>query len=68
MEFERNVMTVRELAAALHISTTTVHAALQHRRLRGFKIGGRGDWRIEAKAVNEWIAAGCPTAKLETTR
>lgn len=47
------IMTPRQLADYLLISEMTVKRAMKSGKLKAFKAGR--DWRIERKAVPEWV-------------
>lgn len=50
--------TVREAANALRVSSDTVYGLLWKGQLKGFRVGlGRGAWRIEQKAIDDYIKA-----------
>lgn len=59
-------MTVREIARAQNISTTTVYRALRAGLLKGHRIGQRGDWRVVEEDLTRWLAEGAPTQKEQT--
>lgn len=50
------LLTVRQVAEVLNCHINTVKRMLADGRLQGVKIGR--DWRIERRALREWIAAG----------
>ena len=49
------VVTVTQLAKHLQASNQTILRALKAGKLKGFKVAR--DWRIEKKAVLQWINA-----------
>jgi excisionase family DNA binding protein len=46
------IMTVKEVSAYLHLSTSTVYRALKHGQLPAFKIGS--DWRFNVETIDRW--------------
>ncbi|HEX9038170.1 MAG TPA: hypothetical protein VF808_14390 [Ktedonobacterales bacterium] len=57
-------LTPKEVAARERVTVEMVKKALKNRRLIGYQIGERHDWRIRESAYRAWVAAGAPTAKL----
>lgn len=49
------VYTVKDVSRILQCSTKTVLTDLQRGALAGFKIGGRGHWRIRAEDLAVYI-------------
>ena len=50
-----DVVTVTQLASYLQASNQTILRALKSGKLKGFKVAR--DWRIEKKAVLQWVNA-----------
>lgn len=48
-----DVVTVKELADFIKVSTQTVVRAIKSGKLKAFKVGK--DWRIEREAAIEWL-------------
>jgi excisionase family DNA binding protein len=55
------VYTVAEVAERVHVSTDTIKRALKAGFLKGFRVGARGDWRIDEAELDAWIAGGAKT-------
>ena len=51
-----NITTVKELSDFLKVSDQSIKRAIYSGKLKAFKVGR--DWRIERKAVIEWIKEG----------
>lgn len=45
-----------DVAEVLNTSTAQVYALVRRRELRAIKIGGRGQWRVEASELESFIA------------
>jgi excisionase family DNA binding protein len=45
-----------DVAEVLNISAAQVYALVRSGQLPAIKIGGRGQWRVEASALEEYIA------------
>ena len=57
-ETERNseeVMTATEVAAFLKVSVSAVRRWSRNRKLRGYRLGGRGDWRYLKSNVLDFL-------------
>jgi excisionase family DNA binding protein len=50
-------LTPADVAEILAVSPSQVLKYLRDRELRGMKLPGKGEWRIEANALEEFIAA-----------
>ena len=50
-------LTLADVAEILNISQAQVYALVKRRDLRGIQIGGRGQWRVEASKLEEYIAS-----------
>ena len=48
-----DIITIKELADFLKISTRTVNRAIEKGELNAFKAGR--DWRIEKESVIDWV-------------
>lgn len=49
-------LTLPDVAEVLNTSANQVYALVRRGELRGIKIGGRGQWRVEATELEEFIA------------
>jgi excisionase family DNA binding protein len=49
-------LTLADVAETLNVSASQVYALVRSGELRAIKVGGRGQWRVEAAALEEWIA------------
>ena len=58
MEVSPRFLTLGDVAEILNTSMDQVYALVRRGELRGIKIGGRGQWRVESSALEEFIAAG----------
>jgi len=56
-------LTLADVAETLNISASQTYALVRSGDLPAIKIGGRGQWRVEASALEEFIAR-----KYEQTR
>ncbi len=45
-----------DVAEVLNISASQTYALVRNGELRGIKIGGRGQWRVEDKELEDYIA------------
>ena len=52
---ERRFLTLAEVAEILHISASQTYALVRNQELRAIKIGGRGQYRVEVSALDEYI-------------
>ncbi len=50
-------LSLADVAEVLNISSTQVYALVRRGDLPAIKIGGRGQWRVEASALEEYIAS-----------
>jgi excisionase family DNA binding protein len=55
MAAEQRFMKLADVAEVLDISTSQVYALVRSHELRAIKIGGRGQWRVERDALEEYI-------------
>ncbi|HWV26855.1 MAG TPA: helix-turn-helix domain-containing protein [Aeromicrobium sp.] len=49
-------LTVNDVADVLNVSVRQVRALLSSGELRGIQVGGRGIWRVEDSALEQYIA------------
>jgi excisionase family DNA binding protein len=49
---------VNEVASILDMRPRQVHRLIFRGELRAIKVGGRGEWRIAADSLEEYVAAG----------
>ena len=49
--------TLKQVAAMLATSDAQVYALVRAGDLRAIKIGGRGQWRVENRELDQWIQA-----------
>ena len=49
-------LTLADVAEVLNTSSAQVYALVRRGELPAIKIGGRGQWRVEATALEAWIA------------
>ena len=54
---ERRFLTLADVAEVLNISASQTYALVRNGQLRAIKIGGRGQWRVEASELDRFIAA-----------
>ncbi|HEY1389465.1 MAG TPA: hypothetical protein VGF38_13055 [Ktedonobacterales bacterium] len=59
------LLTVREIAERERLSIDSVKRALRNQRLRGRKVGSRGDWRIPYEQYRLWLDDGAPTSPMK---
>jgi excisionase family DNA binding protein len=48
-------LTLADVAEILNISSAQVYALVRRKELRAIKIGGRGQWRVEASELEAYI-------------
>jgi excisionase family DNA binding protein len=48
-------LTLADVAEVLNTSSAQVYALVRRRELRAIKIGGRGQWRVEASELEGYI-------------
>lgn len=48
-------LTLADVAEILAISASQTYALVRNDELKAIKIGGRGQWRVEATALEEYI-------------
>jgi excisionase family DNA binding protein len=56
MASEGRFLTLEDVADVLNISTSQAYALVRNRELEAIKIGGRGQWRVEASKLEDYIA------------
>lgn len=49
-------LTLSDVAEILNVSVRQVYAMVRSSDLRGIQIGGRGQWRVEASELENYIA------------
>lgn len=49
-------LTLDDVAQEMCLSSSQVYALVRHGDLVAVKIGGRGQWRVERRELEEWIA------------
>lgn len=49
-------LTLADVAETLAISSSQAYALVRSGELRAIKVGGRGQWRVEATALDDYIA------------
>jgi excisionase family DNA binding protein len=52
----RRFLTLADVAEMLNISSSQTYALVRSGELRGIKIGGRGQWRVEEVELERFIA------------
>lgn len=55
MAAEPRFLTLADVAEVLNISTSQVYALVRNKELEAIKIGGRGQWRVEASELESYI-------------
>jgi excisionase family DNA binding protein len=56
-------LTLADVAEVLNTSSAQVYAMVRRGELEAIKIGGRGQWRVEASKLEEYIAAAYKSTK-----
>jgi excisionase family DNA binding protein len=51
----RELLTVRQAAQVLNVSPKTIRRWAQLKKLKGMKIGSRGDWRFTKEELEKMI-------------
>jgi len=49
-------LTLTDVAEVLNTSSAQVYALVRRKELKALKMGGRGQWRVEASALEDFIA------------
>ena len=65
---EPRFLTLADVAEILATSTAQVYALVRRGDLRALKIGGRGQWRVEAVELEAFIARMYEQTETETAR
>ena len=52
----RRFLTLADVAELLNVSASQTYALVRSGQLRGIKIGGRGQWRVEESELERYIA------------
>ena len=52
----RRFLQLADVAEVLNISSSQVYALVRNGDLQAIKIGGRGQWRVEASKLEDYIA------------
>jgi excisionase family DNA binding protein len=55
MATESRFLTLNDVADVLNISTSQAYALVRNEELEAIKIGGRGQWRVEATELEAYI-------------
>jgi len=55
MSAEQRFLTLADVADVLNTSVSQVYALVRSNELRGIKIGGRGQWRVERDQLEDYI-------------
>jgi excisionase family DNA binding protein len=58
-------LTAADIASREHVSIDTVKRALKSGKLKGHKIGARGDWRVKTEDYEKWLSEGALTTAKE---
>lgn len=53
---EQRFLLLSDVAEILNISASQAYALVRNEELKAIKIGGRGQWRVERTALEEYIA------------
>ncbi len=56
-------LALTDVAEVLNISMAQVYALVRRGELPAIKIGGRGQWRVESQALEDYIAAAYSTTR-----
>lgn len=49
-------LAIADVAEVLNISTSQAYALVRRGELPAIKVGGRGQWRVESRALEDYIA------------
>jgi excisionase family DNA binding protein len=52
----RRFLTLADVAEMLNVSSAQTYALVRSGQLRGIKIGGRGQWRVEESELERFIS------------
>lgn len=55
-DMEPRFLTLADVAEVLNVSVRQVYALVRSGDLRGIQVGGRGQWRVENSALEDYIA------------
>ena len=64
---EHDLLTATDVADTLKVDVRVVWGLLKSGELRGFQVGGRKMWRIEASALEDYIARQYERTARETS-
>lgn len=64
---EHQFLTANDVAETLKVDVRVVWGLLKSGELRGFQVGGRKMWRIEASALEDYIARQYERTARETS-
>ena len=53
---EPRFLTLADVAEVLNVSASQAYALVRSGELRGIKVGGRGQWRVEGTELERYIA------------
>ncbi|WP_247826593.1 helix-turn-helix domain-containing protein [Arthrobacter antioxidans] len=53
---ERRFLTLADVAEVLNISASQTYALVRSGDLPAIQVGGRGQWRVETRVLEEYIA------------
>jgi len=54
---EKRFLTLADVGEVLNISSSQTYALVRSGELPAIQVGGRGQWRVEATVLEEYIAA-----------
>jgi excisionase family DNA binding protein len=53
---EKRFLTLADVAEVLNISASQTYALVRSGELPAIQVGGRGQWRVEARVLEDYIA------------
>ncbi len=53
---EKRFLTLADVAEVLNISSSQTYAIVRSGELPAIQVGGRGQWRVEARKLEDYIA------------
>jgi excisionase family DNA binding protein len=53
---EKRFLTLADVAEVLNISSSQTYALVRSGELPAIQVGGRGQWRVEARILEDYIA------------
>ncbi|WP_159802565.1 helix-turn-helix domain-containing protein [Arthrobacter zhaoguopingii] len=53
---EKRFLTLADVAEVLNISSSQTYALVRSGELPAIQVGGRGQWRVEARVLEDYIA------------